>query len=166
MSASANLVYANFVWRIEAVDPTASTIGKDRLHAIDPRAIHGTDPRTSSGLTRGFVVTWKGCGPQNVVGGAAICDTSSSRFADHAFEVAYYYTSKLKWEDAQKLLLSDRHDGIKALRYPSSWVGYDDSHTTTDIGLENRTIESEEIEQTDDYVVLRQQWRCAIEETE
>lgn len=166
MTATANLVYANFVWRIEAIDPTAATIGKDRFFSIDPRAVHGTDPRTSSGLTRGFAVTWRGAGTQNVVGGDAICDTYSSRFADHTFELAVYYSAKLKWEDLQQLLLSDRHDIIAALRYQSSWVGYDASHTTTALGLANRVIESDETEQTDDYVALRQTWRCSIEETE
>lgn len=166
MTATANLVYSNFVWRIAAIDPTATTIGKDRFFAIDPRAVHGTDPRTSSGLTRGFAVTWKGAGEQNMVGGDAICDTYSSRFADHVYELVVYYSAKLKWEELQKLLLSDRHDIIKALRYPSTWVGYDASHTTDSLGLANRWIESDDTEDTDEYVALRQTWRCSIEETE
>jgi len=166
MTATANLVYANFVWRIEAIDPTATTVAKDRFFCIDRRAVHGTDPRTSSGLTRGFVVTWRGAGEQNVVGGSAICDTYSSRMADHTFELEMFYSAKLKWDDAQQLILSDRHDIIKALRYPSTWVGYDASHTATAIGLANRWIDSEETEATDDYLALRQTWRCSIEETE
>lgn len=166
MSATANLVHANFVWRISAIDPTSTACGKDRFFPIDPRASRGTDPRTSSGLMRGFAVTWRSAGELNQVGGMGISDTGPHRVSEHVFDVDVYYSTKLSWVDVQQLMLSDRHDIIASLRQPSTWVGYDSSHTTTALGLANRFLESEESTVEEDTIAMRQTWRCVIEETE
>lgn len=166
MSASANLVYKNFIWRVEAIDPTDTTVMRNAFVAIDPRPTTGRDPRTSSGLTRCFTVTWLGADEQNVVGGNGITDGLNSRTADHRFDVSVYYDGKLKWADVQAMMLSDRHDLIKALRLPSTWVGYDANNSSTVLGVYDRRIEADEVDAEDDFLILRQVWRCTINETE
>lgn len=164
MASSANLVLDNFYWRIEAITPTSSVVGRRAFRRIDTLDI---DPAQSSGLSRGFRVAWVASDEEHQVSGEGITDGLYNRAATHTFEVEVYYSTKLKWTDLHTVVLSDRHDLTKQLRDPDTWVGYNASNTTTDIGIYDRIRESDELD-TDDpgYWVLRQSWRVIINEVE
>lgn len=164
MASSADLVLENFYWRIEAISPTSSE-RQQSFHAISTLEL---DTGQTSGMDRAFVVSWLGSDEEFLVDGEDICDDGVNRIATHRFEVRVTYSAKpgLDALALQQLMLSDRHDITKALRAASSQVGYDDSNTSTSLGILKRVRESDEIEIDGEVWTLVQTWRVDIQETE
>jgi hypothetical protein len=158
MSAAANNVLSNFRWRIESITPTATRPGKG-FKFVDPLRL---DPDVSTGTARNFSVYWENS--------EADLEPSDMmvRFADHTYLVEISYpASKFKIDDLQEIILQDRHDIIKAIHNPSSYVGIDANSTTASIGLHARhRLEDSLSREGESTWYFRQRWRCTIQEDE
>jgi hypothetical protein len=158
MASAANLVLANFYWRVESLSPTDTTTSKKFLR-YDP---HLLDADVSSGLMRAFTVTWGNS--------SEIIDPSdiTERTAEHEFTLEIVYPiEKFKHYELQCIVLKDRHDLIKKLRDPDYYNGVSSTATTTTTGLWARAIISDTLKQDSPTTwVLSQKWRCTINEGE
>lgn len=157
MAAQAHLVRKNFVWRIEAVTPTETTLARRASFTeVDPLRI---DPEQSSGYQRAFSVQWQGSEGDQL-------DDLLLRQQSHMYAVEVYYSTKLKYDDLHDIILQDRHDITKTLRNPSNVIGYSDAQSSTDIGVGGRWFDSDEIVREDNLWTYRAMWRVTITETE
>lgn len=156
MADELSRVLDNYNWRMEAVSPR-STIGIESFRAIDPL---GVEPGESDGLTRCFWVEWLGSGPGHTT------EDSIMRVADHAIVVSVVYSHDYRWQDRHKLMVSDRHDILKALRDDSKWVGYSDTNSSTDIKLKDRQYVRTQKQVGDDYDLLVLEFNNTIYEVE
>lgn len=165
MASSLNLVLQNFAWRIDALTPTDQTIiGQNRFIQTDPFRI---DPEQSSGLTRHYSLLWTGGGAGQYAYDQAINDNLVERTATHTFDLrVYYHPSKIKYDRLQWAMAQDRHDLHKQLRDPDKWVGYNDSNTSTDLGVYDRYNTSESVDYTPTLVTVSYEWTCVILESE
>lgn len=167
---SADLVVRNFVWRIEAITPTCTTLD-EAFHEVDPLAI---EPQQAAGLTRAFWVEWLRSDAEHSVDGNTICDDGAIRWATHHIRVTVRYAVKLTNALMHDVVLQDRHDLLEALRSQANRVGYDASHTATDIGLGDRYRTSDSIERDPGadrsagwgYWSYVSDWKCVISESE
>ncbi len=156
MATKLHRVYQNFGYQVSLISPTASDGNpRDRFFEIDPERDTVDD---SPGLTRGFSVLWRGSDQDNLT-------DFYDRWAEHDFQLEVYYSTKLKHGTLHRLILQDRHDICERLRSDAYFVGYDADNPSADIGLGKRIRMSDEID-TDSAVVwiLRQQWRCHVQE--
>jgi len=164
MSTSAHLVLENFYWRLLGLTPAASATQATpaaRFFECDP-VLEGV-----AGKVRGVVVTWLGSDEEHNVDGEPLVDPLTDRTATHRFRVEIYYSRMLRHRALQQLILQDRHDVTKDLRAEASQVGYDDSHTATNLGLYYRIREADELDESDpEHLTWRSIWRCVIQETE
>ena len=161
---TANLVSENFYWRLLALTPTSTLAHAPQFTALDSTRLK---PEQSAGTTRGFAVNWLGCDEEHQIDGTGVTDGGENRQAQHRFELEVYYSTKIKHRDLLQLILADRADITKLLRADANWVGYDDDNSTTDIGLWERIREADEIDTEEPtHWVLRQIWRCTINEDE
>lgn len=167
MSSNAGLVLKNFAWRIEAITPTDLATCRNRFEKFSPGK---ETPKVGSGWTRRFYVEWLDSGPD-------IAATSDNqREAWHIFRVHFYYAvGSGDWEIWQALVLQDRHKIRECLRAQANPVtgvdnrlGYDNSHSTTDIGLSERQCNpGDELSKEDEKLWrFSYQWRCKIRESE
>ena len=157
MATSAHYVYSNFVWRLETLTPTG-TVGnlRSRFVSYDPLR----DDAAAMPSSRNFTVSWTG---------SAIDESPTDlydRVAEHSYEIEIHYDPTLKWQTLQEIILQDRHDISKRLRDPAYFVGYDASHSSTEIYLKNRIRTGDSLVRDATLVTLRQQYRCMIWETE
>lgn len=158
MTASADLAYRNFVWRLEAITP-ANTAVTDKKFRFNARRIEDAQ---ASGTIRNFVLYWLGSGADEYE------TDMSERRAPHNFqlEVTYPATTKVDLQTLSTMLLQDRHDIATVLRDPAYYDGYDDSNTSTKYGLWSRVRDSDEIARDENNWTLRQRWSCLIREQE
>jgi len=167
MSSNADLVLKNFAWRIGAIAPTDLATCREGFEKFNPGK---ESPRSGSGWTRRFYIEWLDSGPDI----AATCD--NQREAWHFFRVhVYYVAGGSDWEAWQALVLQDRHkirECLRAQANPDTGVdnrlGYDDSHSTTDIGLYERQCDPGDELNKENEKLWRysSQWRCKIRESE
>jgi len=163
MAAAADLVLKNFVWRIETLTPTETTLlSGSRFVHVDPWRC---DPGT---LTyRRFSVLWRDSDEDHTSVDGGVTDSLSQRPAMHRFEVSVYYPRKSEYHDLQTAILRDRHDITKQVRNPDNFVGYSATVSTGSIGLYNRIREGDSLDLDDEEMwVYRATWRCIINETE
>ncbi len=165
MASTLNRVLQNFVWRMDAITPTDATIiGQNRFIQTDPFRI---DPEQSSGLTRHYSVLWMGGGSGQTVGEEGVIDGLTDREATHTIELrTYYHPSKIKFDRLQLAIAQDRHDILKTLRDPDTFVGYNASNTATDIGLLDRYNTDETVDYSDTLITVTYGWQCIIRESE
>ncbi len=158
MTASADLAYRNFVWRLEAIAPTSTSV-TDKKFRFNGRRIEDAQ---ASGTIRNFQLFWLGSDSDEYE------TDMSERRATHRLQldVAYPSTSKVDLQTLTTMILQDRHDVTKALRTPDYYDGYDDDHTSTQYGLWARVRDSDELVREDNNWTLRQRWRCLIREQE
>jgi hypothetical protein len=158
MSATADLVYQNFVWRIETLSPT-STLAKKGF-TFNNRPLN-LIPDQSSGMTREFTLYWEGSDPDH-----APTDITE-RTAEHSFMLDVAYSTKLGADVLFPLMLADRHDLMALLRDTAGYRGYNASNTNTDLFLWRRWHKGDvRITASDTTWYLRQNWICTIREGE
>lgn len=94
----------------------------------------------------------------------------TQREAVHLIRLHVEYPAIAPYLSLARQVLLDRHDLLKTLRDPATRLGYDDSHTTTDIGLMVRTRTRDVLDKDTDtrYRQWRytSEWACAIRESE
>jgi len=159
MATLAHRLYQNFKYWIEQITPT-STYGnpKNRFFFVDTLR---TELDETSGLTRGFSLQWLGSNED------ANPTDLFDRWAEHNYQLEVGYSTKLKTETLHKLVAQDRHDLCKQLRSPTYLLGWDVNNTTTDIGLDDRVRIGDELDTSSPALwILRQQYRCLLQETE
>lgn len=162
MASNPALVLSNFQYRIEAITPTNANY-KSAFVMYNPLLIAA---KKSSGFERRFFVTWHGSSADSE-SGAPQAENGYCRTAAHDYSVEISYPALMQYDDMLALVCDDRHDLIKQLRDADKWLGYDSSHTTTDIGLWQRLRVSDELETSDNGIwTFRQRWRCLINEVE
>lgn len=158
MASLVQLVRKNIIWRISKITPTSAISA--RLFVEHDRA-HQRPADMSSGTSRGFYVQY--------LRGGQVLETSNmiTRERFHYFEVVVAYSNKRGLTDFHDLMISDSFDIVGSLRQDDTWTGYDDSHTTTDVGIQNRVLEGEAVEDNgENTFFLRQTWEHLIQETE
>lgn len=158
MTAAVDLVYKNFVWRIENLSPTNQTVGKKFLSSNFDRV----SPGQSSGTTRNFNLSWNGSASPGLV------EDWSERIAQHSFTLWVAYSTDYKNQsDLFGIILQDRHDLIKELRDSDHWLGYSADYSTTNIGLFNRYFQRDSIDASNEVTwYLKQEYQCDILEGE
>jgi hypothetical protein len=164
VSSLAHRVLDNFYWRIEALTPPTVAGIKTEYFEVDPDRIA---PEQSSGLTRGFSVSWNTGGADHEMGGQQVTDGLEDRNSDHEFTVEMIYSKKLGHRDLMSAMLQDRGAILKEMGNADKWIGFNASNTTTAIGLWDRICVSSERDAEDEsFTVLRMVFRCAINESE
>jgi len=162
-AANLRFVMKNFVWKLEGLTPASAIEKRALFRHIDA---HRKDPETQA--NRRFTVAWIGSEEDHQVGDVWVSDGSNERPASHTIQLEVYYQAmKQNWLDLHDLIASDRHDITLTLRDDASLTGYNADNTSTDIGLWDRSRESDELDRGDDIIwTLRQEWRCIINEIE
>jgi hypothetical protein len=157
MSTTLHRIDANFIWRIEAASPQLTGRALPGMF----RHLNGAQPGLGSGASRKFEVKRlrrdKPDGSTN----------QYARIGDHHWQIDVYYSPPdLRPLNVAEIIDQDSHSLIKALRPPSSWVGYDDSNTTTSIGLMARWVDTDEVIDLGGFRILRLHSRVKVRETE
>lgn len=157
MATQLDKILQNFVWRIEQIAPT-STLETKLFRSFDPWKLKGQE---SSGLQRGFFVTWAGSEADLDV------QDGATRTAKHRIAVSVIYAPQVPYLQVQQLVVLDRHDLLKQLRNPDSWKGYSDSNPTDELGLNSRfrTEDSLDAEDRQGWV-YQSTWECTVYEVE
>ncbi len=166
MATNLDKVLENFYWRIGATAPTysgsARTVG--RFREWDPEG--GTDPSKGTGWTRRFWVEWRDSGED--ADAAAVM-----RESDHVFRVHVLYPRRQgSHRRTQAMIAQDRHDLIKTLRGQirvDHRLGYDDDHSTADIGLMRRKRMGDELRPfpgNNKVYQFSTDWLCSVREDE
>jgi hypothetical protein len=168
MASNADLVLRNFAWKISGITPTSALIDRSRFTEVNTLV---TPPDQSSGIaSRGFEVTWLGSDEDNTHDDSYFADGHNVREAVHRYMVEVYYSTRYRREELQRAVLQDRHDMTKLLRdndgSGSSFVGYNASNSSTNIGIHYRIRESDELVIAEDYWIYRAIWRVLLEENE
>jgi len=138
-------------WRLEAI----AVFGGKGFFYRDP------ERDKAPTCSRGFSVRWLSSEYDREPG------TLDSRLSEHSIAIEVLYRVGLAGkdeQDAQEMLLQDRHDIIQALQPTSTWNGYNVDNSSTDIGIELRHRESDEIERGDEIWTYRALWRHIIRE--
>jgi len=149
--------YKNFIYRIEAITPTDSTIGRG-YRFVSPRDF---DPDEAQGVARSFTVYWDGSDADMEPTDMA------ERVAVHSITVEVAYSTSFPTDTLHQIILADRDDLITALRLPSSYVGTSSAAPTTDVGLWARRRLRDEVDRTGTHTwYLRQVWACTCKEVE
>lgn len=160
MAATAQLVFENFIWRIESKTPTdTSVLTEGFLYSSGYKVPEETRPRS-------FSVLWNSSGEDAMAGGDPIVEDLSGRIADHQYTVEVYYRAEFGDRDLQKVILLDRHDIAKQLRDPALFVGYDDDNSSASLGVCDRKRVSDEIERGEVVWTYRSVWALIISEDE
>lgn len=157
MATTLDKVLLNFQWRISSIAPTSTICGKG-FFLKDPRDLANGE---STGLERGFQVTWAGSEPQQAV-------TDQWQWVcNHRFIVEVLYSPTRGWQESHELVLSDRWDLIKALRDDALFVGYDADNAATDLDVIDRWFEGDDFAVDPDASVFiySQIWRATVRET-
>lgn len=154
MATALHRVHQNIAWRIAAITPTCARVGKGFVHLLRLKA------EESGGASRGFTVRRSGRGKPL----EPTC--LYSRWAEHSYRVDVHYSGEYAADAVDEISTQDAHDIVKALRDTASWVGYDSSHTTDDIGIRDRDIEKDELLEQADHWILRLTIRCMVREVE
>jgi len=159
MATNLHRVLLNCAWRTAAVVPT-NTTSPLRFEEYDPIVV--PDPPDTSGFTRKFYWQW--------ISSDEDVETTdyTRREAHHLLRLVVEYPLRYPWTAMQAMIVQDRHDLAKALRDQRNRLGYDDDHTTTDIGLYIRKRAGDKIDRNDHprfwhYVA---DWRCKVREDE
>jgi hypothetical protein len=156
MATGLHLVRRNFRYQLEQITPTYTGIARAFLGLDRVRAIQ---PGNSSGQARDFIVKRLGAAEDI----EPTC--KAARFAWHDYQLDVYYPEAIGLEhDLDDVIEQDRHDVIERLRAGAYRVGYDASHTTTDVGLQHRYRVTDEIDDSGDVWVVTYLWRCQIME--
>ncbi len=155
---SASQVYDNFIWRLESITPT-NQIPRKNFSFLDNAEL---DPAVSTGVIRAFELYWEGSDPDHEP------TDMFDRWAFHNFRLEVSYPRQgFRLNDLTKIATDDRDDIVTALRDDRLWTGYNASNTSTDIGLMGRVRGEDGLDPADNDVwILRQQWRCQIQEIE
>ncbi len=161
MATSLHRLVQNVAWNLETLSPTESSLYSDAFERIDRFQV---TPETARSRT--FSVLWQDSDPPDPEGVQDIAE----RWAEHGLQLEVYYRvgqSGLGWEDAQLVILQDRHDIIKSLRDTANFDGYDPDNTSTDIGLVSRNVAEDVLDiENEGLWILRQRWRCCVREAE
>jgi hypothetical protein len=164
MGANVDKVLDNFEFRIEEVTPTFEMPElPPHFTAIDNLR---NPPDETEGLTRVFELLWVGADMENVIGERTVSDGLFCRTAEHRFKIDMFYSNKLGRRWVQKAVLRDRHDIIRHLRLPDTWVGVSLESSAGDIGLDDRVREEEELEPGDPFWTHTTIWKTVIRESE
>ena len=160
MASSLYRVRQNIEYWLGQITPTLSnTRTHPKFRTYEPTK--GT-PGNEDGAARLFTVAWLG----SVEDDEATAD--DFRTAIHRYEIDVLYPEAVGLHgDFQDLVTLDRHDLIKQLRRTVTWDGYNASNTTTNIGLEDRVREGDElIEVAPQVFALRMVWLHRVKEDE
>jgi len=155
-AAFAHRVRQNFVFRIEALTPTATDGNlRTQFRERDPTRV---DADQASGLARTFTVKWLSADED-----VGITDFTT-RDAWHTYEVRVAYPAdKLPYSTLQDVMLQDRHDILLALRNADNFVGFPGTgNGSTAIGLENRVRVEDELDEGDNDEVITWTWRAVF----
>lgn len=145
----------NTAWRMEAITPTFTGRAVPRFQRYDP-ILTKIQPKKESGWTRKFYVDWEGSSED---GGATDAEI---REAVHIIRVHIEYPPLGPWETLHDMILQDRHDVVRVLRGivgTDYRLGYDDSNSTTDIGLMGRFRVRDSLDKNSNPDV----WRLTLE---
>jgi hypothetical protein len=156
--SNSQLVYDNFVWRIQNIAPTSAIVTKKFLFNDSPGNFN---PDQSSGTCRVFTVRYESGGEIHEP-----CDgTGYTR--DLVFAVDVAYSTEIKLNLFSELVLSDERNLIKCLRDDAKWQGTSDDNPTTNIGLWRRILMGSTLDKTDAVTsYLKQKWACQVWESE
>ena len=150
-------IYDNFVWRIESISPSNAQAREKFRHNDVP--LYMTEEQSLA--DRLVSVYWES--------GDEVQEFSdlTRRWSDVDLTVEVAYDATRDLDKLHALMLSDRNQIIKDLRDPAKFVGYNSSNAVTDIGLKNRVFTGDELDRDRETKwILRQTWRCTIEEQE
>jgi hypothetical protein len=136
-----------------------SQVSSNRFEPMDPNVDQGKD---ASQWARRFWVQWRDSDEDSAA------TDSDRREAWHQYVLTVLYPRCVPWGDLQDMIALDRHQLRMELRDQGKRLGYDSTHTTTDIGLYQRECTGDEIDDKTDPKVhrLRMAWRCKIRENE
>lgn len=159
MASAFDLVLQNFVYRVEAIDPT-SALCRRKFRSNDSAVT--VSPSTSAGMVRSFNVFWESSEPAEEV------EDIVERISDSEWtlEVFYPLDSARGTLELQRLIMQDRHDLIKALRTSDNFDGTSPNTPTTETDLHRRSFVGDDIEQGDQTWTYRQRWSCTVFESE
>ena len=162
MASRLDLVYENFIWRIEAITPTATRGNFGPFRYLDTP--HVGPEEAAPG--RRFQVICLGSAEEHQTDEDALHTAGSNRVADHEFGVTVYYPAELNHRTLHSTVLQDRHDLIAQLGLGSTFVGYSDANSATDIGLWRRYRVAGGLTIDAGLLALEQVWSCSVYETE
>jgi hypothetical protein len=160
LSAGANLVLRNFVYRVESITPTYSDVREFFVHNARSTTL---DPDASPGMVRSFGVFMETSEEAHDV------EDITERWAVHTFTVEINYPVKSERGDMelQAMIGQDRHDLMKVLRTSDYKDGISTSAPATVTGLQYRKFVGDELDREDPITwVYTQTWECMIQETE
>lgn len=147
--------YKNIIWKIESITPTFSIAG------VKSKFFHINDDEAENlaGYDRSFRLKWKGGGPQMGV------SSFSARETLHDFTLEVYYNALPKRQVMNEMVLKDIHDLVWALENEDSYIGYDSSNTSTDIGLQNRHVVKSSLTEDNETWILQLEIETTIDES-
>ena len=150
-------VYLNHIWIVEAKTPTYVRAGlKSSFRSIDNTRMA---PDITSGLTRAFTVSFVSKSQyQSPI-------SSSQRYSTNVFNVTVYYdfdsyTNYL----LNSIICNDINDIARTLDNHTYYLGYDSTHTTTDIGLKNRLVQGVSKEGQEGLITVTFETSCLVRE--
>ena len=134
MATNLHRVLQNYAWRVESISPSVSGLVSGarvngQFREYDPNK--EPEPQQSTGWSRRFYVEWMGSD------GDEFATDADRREAVHQIRLTVVYPVVYEWKALQMLIAQDRHEINKTLRSRGrAYVkGYNDSNTSTDIGL-------------------------------
>ena len=157
MASQLDRVRDNLVWRIQALTPQLQSARVPR----DFEYLDGSPAGLASGSSRHFEVAR--------IRGAAPDPTTNvyQRITDYYHRIEVSYTpADTRPLNVGEIADVDAHSIKGMLRLPTSWLGYSDAHTTTDIGIMGRWIVSDEILEQKGRTILRIDVRTKVKEPE
>lgn len=148
MATLLHRVRDNFKWKIEAITPQLTHSSRASLPSSF-KVIDKLKEGEASGITRRVRV-------ERVKGSASIEPSNQySRWSPFSYVVEVYYASEFSGGAIDNITAQDGHDIQTALENPDSWVGYNASNDTDDIGIKYRFMDdgSEVIESENTWIL-------------
>lgn len=154
MATNLHRVYQNFKWRIESISPACTRPGKNFV------SLGNVAANESTGTSRGFRVKRLGRETESEL------TDLYQRTATHDYRVEVYYPAALHQDAIEEIISQDAHDIIKTLRNPDSYLGFNSTDSSTNIGIRSRMEISDQVTESTDLWTLQINFKCLITEIE